>query len=78
VLDEKLGPLIKKFEPEVVGVSAGFDSMKGDPLASLNLTDESYLHLYEMIKEFPVFFVLEGGYYPENVEHGVKLALNFF
>ena len=52
---------IDKFE--IVAVSAGFDTHKGD-LASLGLTENSYRLLGRKIASLKksTFFVLEGGY----------------
>jgi acetoin utilization deacetylase AcuC-like enzyme len=48
---------------EIVAVSAGFDTYKGD-LASLGLTEQSYREIGRKIANLgrPAFFVLEGGY----------------
>ncbi len=61
---EKALSEIKKFKPDIIGVSAGFDTYKEDPLASISLEQESYRKIGEMIKDLdkPVFSVLEGGY----------------
>jgi len=63
VLEEALSG-VKKFKPDILGVSAGFDTYKGDPLAGLVLEKESYRKIGEMLKNLnkPVFSVLEGGY----------------
>jgi acetoin utilization deacetylase AcuC-like enzyme len=58
---------IKKFRPEIIGISAGFDTYKGDPLCSLNLETGTYKKIGELIKKLnlPAFSLLEGGYSPE-------------
>jgi histone deacetylase 6 len=33
-------PILKKFDPELMIVSAGFDSAKGDPLGDLGVTQD--------------------------------------
>lgn len=55
---------IKKFGPEVIGVSAGFDTFKKDPIGGLGLGVKSYLKIGKLLGELkiPVFAVLEGGY----------------
>ncbi len=55
---------IDKFKPELLAVSAGFDTYEGDPITNLNLTKESYGKIAELIKNIalPRFAVLEGGY----------------
>jgi len=56
---------IKKFE--IVAVSMGFDTHKGD-LASLGLTEKSFNLIGKRIAALkrPTFFLLEGGYNGEN------------
>jgi acetoin utilization deacetylase AcuC-like enzyme len=55
---------LKKFEPDVVCVSAGFDAYAGDPLAQETLEAEDFHWLGESIRDWgvPAFSVLEGGY----------------
>lgn len=57
---------VKNFKPNVIAVSAGFDTYKGDPLAGILLETESYEKIGQMIAGLnkPVFCVLEGGYSP--------------
>jgi acetoin utilization deacetylase AcuC-like enzyme len=54
----------KKFNPDLIGVSAGFDAYKEDPLAGLNLEIQTFQKIGRMIKDLekPIFAVLEGGY----------------
>ncbi|MCD4739803.1 histone deacetylase [archaeon] len=78
VLEPVLERALKEFDPEYVGVSAGFDSMRGDPLGGFELTEHSYLQVCELIKSRNCFFVLEGGYSPLNVERAVKSIVEFF
>jgi acetoin utilization deacetylase AcuC-like enzyme len=56
---------MKKFE--IVAVSTGFDTHKGD-LASLGLTEKSFYHIGKRIAALkkPTFFILEGGYNGKN------------
>lgn len=55
---------IKTFKPELLGVSAGFDACKNDPITQMSLEVETF---YEIGKELskidaPQFALLEGGY----------------
>jgi len=54
----------KKFNPDLIGISAGFDTYKEDPLTGLELEKQTYRKIGEMIAgmETPSFAVLEGGY----------------
>jgi acetoin utilization deacetylase AcuC-like enzyme len=55
---------LKKFDPALVGVSAGFDAYKRDPLADGVLDVEDFHWLGAAIRGLgvPAFSVLEGGY----------------
>jgi acetoin utilization deacetylase AcuC-like enzyme len=55
---------LKKFQPDMVAVSAGFDAYRQDPLADGTLEAEDYHWLGETIRQMgvPAFSVLEGGY----------------
>lgn len=78
IADEVLTPLVHKFKPGMIFVSAGFDSHWNDPLAELGLSSAGY-HAYacrlrELAEETcqgRLLFILEGGYNPANVSSGV-------
>ena len=55
---------LKKFKPELVGVSAGFDAYARDPLAQETLEADDFYWLGEQIRalKIPAFSLLEGGY----------------
>ena len=55
---------LKKFKPDMIAVSAGFDSFKGDPLCQQNMKVEDFHWLGKMIRDLkiPSFSLLEGGY----------------
>lgn len=58
---------LKKFKPDMVAVSAGFDAYVGDPLAQGTLEAEDFHWLGQSVRELgvPAFSVLEGGYSDE-------------
>jgi len=63
---------VKKFDPNLVGVSAGFDTYHEDPVTNLGLEKSSFQKIGQMIAYLgkPTFVVLEGGYgdaFPECV-----------
>jgi acetoin utilization deacetylase AcuC-like enzyme len=75
---ERLMPAMKDFEPELVMISAGFDSRLGDPLGQFRLTDEDFADLTRMLMDVAdehaggrVVSVLEGGYSLEGLAAGV-------
>ncbi len=67
--EEKLLPAAEKFRPELVLISAGFDSRLGDPLGQFQLADEDFAGLTKMVRGIAdrhgagrVVSMLEGGY----------------
>lgn len=66
---EKLIPAADAFKPDLVLISAGFDSRHGDPLGRFTLTDEEFAELTAVALEIAdkhaggrLISVLEGGY----------------
>jgi acetoin utilization deacetylase AcuC-like enzyme len=66
---ERLVPAAAAFRPELVLVSAGFDSREGDPLGGFRLTDDDFLELTGIVRaiadrhaEGRLVSTLEGGY----------------
>jgi acetoin utilization deacetylase AcuC-like enzyme len=61
---------LKKFRPDLIAVSAGFDAFAGDPLADGTLLAEDFHWLGKALRalEIPFFSVLEGGYSRELPE----------
>lgn len=61
---------VAEFDPVLIGISAGFDTYKGDPITNLNLEVGSYRKIAKLINEIkkPLFIVLEGGYSKEMPE----------
>jgi acetoin utilization deacetylase AcuC-like enzyme len=55
---------LKKFKPDLVAVSAGFDAYAHDPIANETLEAEDFHWLGESFRKLgvPVFSLLEGGY----------------
>lgn len=55
---------LRRFKPELIGVSAGFDAYSGDPLAQGSLEVSDYHWLGSELRRFgvPIFSLLEGGY----------------
>lgn len=60
-------PVIRKFAPDVIAVSAGFDSHYMDMLLDLRLSYNAFYDTGKMLNENfdNVFATLEGGYIPE-------------
>jgi acetoin utilization deacetylase AcuC-like enzyme len=82
ITQEILIPLVQKRQPELILVSAGFDSHWRDPLTSLGLSSRGFYdlsrNLVMLADEFcrsRIIFILEGGYLPEIVASGVDACL---
>jgi acetoin utilization deacetylase AcuC-like enzyme len=60
----------QKFNPDVVGISAGFDAYYKDRLLSLKLTQKGFYECgFRLRRAFKnIFAVLEGGYHEEIME----------
>lgn len=68
-VQKSLVPAMEQFQPELVMISAGFDSRVGDLLGRFTLTDEDFADLTRAVMEIAarsasglVVSVLEGGY----------------
>lgn len=68
ILNKALENLVK-FNPDLIGVSMGFDTYKLDPIASLSLEKETYRQIGKILSnlEKPLFSVLEGGYNTQDL-----------
>ena len=72
-------PLARRWQPQLILVSAGFDAHHADPLANMRLTLGGYarlcrelLGMAREICEGRIVFVLEGGYQLDVLAHGVR------
>lgn len=61
---------VKDFNPDLLAISAGFDSYKLDPITNLSLEKETYREIGKMLSRInkPTFAVLEGGYSKDLAE----------
>ncbi|MEZ4770593.1 MAG: histone deacetylase [Caldilineales bacterium] len=76
--DDVLWPVARRFAPELILVSAGYDAHWNDPLASMQLTIPGYADLVARLLEMAddlcdgrIVFALEGGYHLEVLSHAV-------
>jgi len=79
---EALVPAAERFKPQLVMVSAGFDSRTGDPLGQFTLTDDDFGDLTGVAVEIArqhaggrLVAVLEGGYSLEGLQRAVRAHL---
>lgn len=77
-LEKGLLPAMQRFRPELVLVSAGFDSRIGDPLGAFTLTDGDFADMTGMMMQLAAEYaegrlvsILEGGYRLEGLASAV-------
>jgi len=82
---EVVGPLVRRFRPQLILVAAGFDAHHEDPVGRSRLTEKAFgcltrlfLDLRAEIESPPMLFVLEGGYHPRSLARCVKEVLLAF
>ncbi len=68
------------YRPSYIVVSLGFDAHRYDPLTNMNLSLNSYLEVFKLVKETVdsgyaqgAVYLLEGGYVGEVIENGSRL-----
>jgi acetoin utilization deacetylase AcuC-like enzyme len=78
--DTVVMPVIERFAPDWLIISAGFDAHRNDPLAGLKLTSADFADIANRLKSLVparrVLMVLEGGYDLEALTYGVGAALS--
>jgi len=82
VFREVLVPAADRFKPQLVMISAGFDSQAGDPLGRFTLTDQDFAELTDVVLGIArqhaggrLVSVLEGGYSLEGLPLAVASHL---
>lgn len=74
LLENVFVPAAQRFRPDLILVSAGFDSLAGDPLGGLELSPEFYGEImHRLLSVTPrVVAVLEGGYQVDKIPLAVE------
>ncbi len=80
---EVLVPAADRFKPQLVMISAGFDSRIGDPLGQFRLTDRDFADLTDVVADIArrhaggrLISVLEGGYALDGLRLAVAAHLD--
>ncbi|MFN3763217.1 MAG: histone deacetylase [Anaerolineae bacterium] len=81
VYEELVWPLARRFRPDLILVSAGYDSHWQDPLAMMQLSLTGYARIARELVAMAgelcggrIVFTLEGGYHLDVLAHGVLNA----
>lgn len=82
VMEGNLRGAMRDYRPELVLISAGFDSRRGDPLGNFVLEDEDFADMTRLLREIAedsaegrVVSVLEGGYNLTGLAAGCRAHL---
>ena len=77
--DAALDEISGKFDPDLIIISAGFDSHRADPLGQLMLEDEDFINMTRTVKDWArssckgrLISCLEGGYNLETLGETVR------
>ena len=82
IFDRVLFPVARRFQPELILVSAGYDAHWNDPLAGMQLSISGYAVLVDRLLALAgelcagrLVFVLEGGYHLQVLAHSILNTL---
>ena len=77
--DSAIGDIAATFTPDLIMISAGFDAHLGDPLGQLLLTDEDFVQMTRVMKQWAaetcagrLVSCMEGGYNLETLGETVR------
>lgn len=71
-------PIATSFAPDLVLVSAGFDSADGDPLGGCSVSPAGFAHMTGMLKSLArgrMVLCLEGGYNLRSIAHSMEACV---
>ncbi len=73
-------PLIESYDPDVIVVELGGDTLAGDPLAHLHLTNNTHAEVINEVLAFgkPILATGGGGYHVENTVRAWALTWTVF
>jgi len=82
IFKEILCPIAGAFKPELIFISAGFDTYMADPLGGMNVTPMGYAAMTRLIMDLArtyaferVAITLEGGYHLTGLRESVQAVL---
>jgi acetoin utilization deacetylase AcuC-like enzyme len=80
---EILVPIARRFQPELILISAGYDAHWADQIAMMEMSIRGFADIVTIIKDLSdelcngrLLFTLEGGYHLEALAYGVKATLD--
>ncbi|MEJ2032522.1 MAG: histone deacetylase, partial [Deltaproteobacteria bacterium] len=82
IFNELLAPIARQYRPELILVSAGFDTYSGDPLGTMRVTPEGYAYMTRVLRDLAaelcdgrLLLLLEGGYNLQGLKASVLAVL---
>jgi acetoin utilization deacetylase AcuC-like enzyme len=82
IYEEVLEPIASQFRPDLVLVSAGFDTYCRDPLGGMGVTEEGFAEITRILMRIAdtscggrIVLTLEGGYHLEGLARSVKRVI---
>ena len=82
IFRQVLYPIASAFRPELIFVSAGFDTYVGDPLGGMKVTPQGYAAMTRLLMDLAgtyaserVAITLEGGYHLTGLRESAKAVL---
>jgi acetoin utilization deacetylase AcuC-like enzyme len=82
IYQEVLEPIAAQFRPDLVLVSAGFDTYHLDPLGGMGMTEGGYAEITRLLMRIAdtccqgrIVLTLEGGYHLEGLAQSVKRVI---
>jgi len=75
-------PVARRFQPQIILVSAGYDAHWADNISSMQMTVGGYARMATILKQLAaelcqgrLVFALEGGYHLQALAHSVKATI---
>ncbi|MHB8418664.1 MAG: histone deacetylase family protein [Myxococcales bacterium] len=82
VYEAVVSPVVREWQPDLLLVSAGFDTWRDDPIGGLNVSELGFRALFALFESWAaqscpgrLALALEGGYDPAGLVAGVRAAL---
>lgn len=79
MFESAIEDIAKKFRPDLIMISAGFDAHLTDPLGQLRLEDDDYISMTRTVRQWAedacsgrIVSCLEGGYNLDTLGETVK------
>lgn len=85
LFDETVAPAVRRYQPEAILISAGFDAHRRDPLGGMRISDRGFAALTERaialaddVAGGRIGAVLEGGYDVDALARSVEATIRVF